>query len=551
MKEPGKQDPETSEPPRWLTPFFFVAGFAALAALVLVFLLHDAGRADLEQQPIADLTINLGGQPVREHCTTCHPGGSRPDPADLPSSRAPHPAIAPHRIDQLGCTACHLGEGMALDLEISHGLPGSGGRDILTGEDLQASCFRCHPPGPLPGGEEAWQGYQQFFAKACNTCHVFQPNAPGGYYGPDLIRIGTVFGLAAIQEAIREPRKAPVNSTMPRFPLSKKQVRQVSYFLKSLRGTPLYATPLQMQSGRIEFPQVDLVPTAPSLSAGERHLFRQQCLGCHKFGSYDGRIAPDLTYLGDQRSADDIRTFLLNPARLVPGSAMPGIPLEERTTGQLVTFLSEQAIGPVPAATGMHLYMQLCQRCHAAGGNGFGPIQPNLTRLPRAFADNAAFFHAVDDQRLIASLKNGIPGTSMPAYGRLLDTARLETLLDLIFAAFIGIERDEKIRQPPPPELSGILPGRAQIDAVYAENCQRCHGRFGSGKGTDYLEYLPRPRNLRNQPYFAALTDRRLVQSIHGGVPGTAMPAFRDHLEDRQIQGLVGKVRAFSGTEKP
>lgn len=551
METRSKQDKLAPNPPKWVSCFYFGACLAALAALVLVFLLHDAGRADLGKLPIADLTVHLGGEPVREHCTTCHPSGSRPDPADLASSIAPHPAIAPHRIDQLGCTACHLGEGMALDFEISHGLPGSGGRNILAGEDLQASCFRCHLPGPLVGAEQAWQGYQQFFARACNTCHVVRPGSRGGFYGPDLSGIGSVFGLPAIQEAIREPRKSPVNSTMPRFPLSKNQVRQISYFLKSLRGTPLYATPLQIQSGRIAFPEVDLLPPDVPLSAGERLLFRQQCLSCHKLGDHDGRIATDLTYIGGQRTADDIRTFLSNPARLVPGSAMPGLPLEETVAEELVSFLSREAIGPVPADNSRHLYMQLCQRCHAAGGDGYGPIQPNLARFPRAFTDNAGFFRTVDDQRLTNSLESGVSGTSMPGYGRLLGAAQIENLLDLIFAAFIGVDREDKVSQPPLPDPPVTSLAFSRIDELYGENCSRCHGRFGSGKGPDYLDYLPRPRNLRNRPFFAALTDHRIARSIHDGIPGTAMPAFRDHLDGPEIWGLVAKVRVFSGDGEP
>lgn len=548
MTAPGKPTQRPDEPPKWISPFFYGSGIVALAALLLVFLVSHSNRNKLHGQPIADLSIHLGVEPVREHCTTCHPAGSRPDPNALTRSIAPHPDIGLHRLDQLGCTACHLGEGMALDLKISHGLPGRGGRNILNGEDLQGSCFRCHPVGPLVGAEQAWQGYRQFFAKACNTCHVFRPHAVGGYYGPDLSRIGAVFGLAAIQEAIREPRKAPINSTMPRFPLSDKQVRQVSYFLKSLRGIPLYATPLELQSGRVEFPEIDLTPDV-SLADDERLLFQKQCLSCHQFRSYDGRIAPDLTYIGAQRTTSDIRTFLTNPARLVPDSAMPAIPLEKGAADRLVTFLSQEAVGPVPAGTSMHLYMQLCQRCHAAEGNGFGPIQPNLARFPRAFADNADFFQAIDKQRLNASLENGIPGTSMPAYGRLLDNDRRENLLDLIFAAFIGIERGDKVSPPTLPDQPGVPLGLAQVEALYAENCQRCHGAYGSGKGPDYLEYLPRPRNLRNKPFFSAITDQRIVRSIYAGVPGTAMPAFRHHLEDREIWSLVSKVRTFSGTE--
>lgn len=536
--------------PKWITPFFYTAAISALLAIFLVFLLHDANHQALDGYTVADLTINLSGQPIREHCTTCHPNGSRPDPGNLNQTVKSHPDIAPHRIEQLGCTACHLGEGMALDLKISHGLPGLGARQVLIGKDLQASCFRCHPPGILPGAEQAWNGYRQFFAKACNTCHVISSENPGGLYGPDLTAIGSILGLDQLQESILEPRKDLVNSRMPRFPLSKTQARQISYFLKSQTGTPFYTTPMQVQSGLARTADVDLLPAEKSLSKGESLLYQEQCLGCHKYKQFDGRIGPDLTYIGRQRDTQYLKTFLNNPTRLIPGSAMPRISMEEETESHLLQFLLKDAPDSITAMNSKQLYMQLCQRCHAAGGDGRGPIQPNLANFPRTFTENADFFRAVSDQRLLESLRKGIPGTSMPSYGKLLDEDQMDRLLNLIFAAFIELGRYEKAELTTLPKRPEIPAAQQLTEEIYKDNCARCHGAFGTGTGPEYLEHLPRPRNLRNQPYFATLTDQRIIRAIHDGIPGTAMPAFRDHLGGLALWALVDQVRIFSGTQE-
>jgi mono/diheme cytochrome c family protein len=533
--------------PKWITPFFYCSAGAALLALLLVFFQHDAERPALGGHAVADLTINLGGQPVREHCTTCHPAGSRPAAANGTRTVSPHPDITPHRTDQLGCTACHLGEGMALDLNVSHGL---GARRILTGKDLQATCFSCHPAGPLAGAEPVWNGYRQFHVKACTTCHATGAENPGGFYGPDLSEIGSVLGLDRLQEAILEPDREPVNSRMPRFPLSKNQARQISYYLKSLMGTPLYTTPMQVQAGLARSVAVDLPPRGTDLSDGETLLYRQHCLACHKYAAVDGRIGPDLSYIGRQREPDALKTFLDNPTRLIPGAAMPRIPMTAATERQLLQFLVADAVGPAPAGDSRQLYMHLCQRCHAAEGDGHGPIQPNLANFPRAFTGNADFFRAVGDERLLDSLRRGIPGTSMPGYGKLFDEQRSDRLLDLIFAVFIGLERQEKSEPTPLPQPPDRPTSQRQTDALFRENCARCHGAFGTGTGPDALDHLPRPRNLRNQPYFAAVADRRIARAVHDGVPGTAMPAFRDHLEARDIWSLVGKIRAWSRTQE-
>jgi len=51
-----------------------------------------------------------------------------------------------------------------------------------------------------------------------------------------------------------------------------------------------------------------------------------------------------------------------------------------------------------------HLYMTLCQRCHAAKGDGLGVIQPNLANFPRVFWKNGEFFRRVPDERMIKSI---------------------------------------------------------------------------------------------------------------------------------------------------
>ncbi len=161
-----------SEPqPRWITWFLMISGCLALVATLLVVVMATHNTLDHESRPIADITVNLNGREVREHCTTCHPQGARPAPADLTQIILPHPDIQPHLSEKLGCTGCHLGEGMALDQQISHGLPGLGARQVLTGKDAQASCYRCHELAPLAGAEKVWQGYQLFMAKGCSTCH--------------------------------------------------------------------------------------------------------------------------------------------------------------------------------------------------------------------------------------------------------------------------------------------------------------------------------------------------------------------------------------------
>lgn len=550
---------KAQNPSHWINRLLTAAALLACVAAVTVLYVGWQRDNDHRHELIADITVNLGGRPQREHCTTCHAGGGRAD-ATGEHAHHGHPDITPHSLERLGCTGCHLGEGMALDAQISHGLPGLGARTVLKGKDLQASCYRCHELAPLSGAEPAWRGYRLFLEKACDTCHHVAGLGEGGRFGPDLSTVGSHLGLAQLEEAIRDPKKEPANSIMPRFPLSGGQVTQLGYFLKSRVKDPFYATPMQVQYGLVTFPKL---PAA----ADESILQRNKCLACHQFGEDDGRIAPDLSYIGAQRSGDFLGAFLTNPARLIPGSAMPTVPLKEEERSRLLQMLSTEAIGPVlihvdeeesghgdhrdaPNPIAKHLYMALCQRCHAAGGNGFGPIQPNLAGFPRAFAGNAEFFRRTADERLARSIENGIPGTSMPPYGRLVEQENRERLLDLLFTAFIGAARHDKAQLPPLPTRVSVNLPAAKADILFDKLCQRCHGVAGTGTGPEHLKHLPRPRNLSNRPYFAALDDERITRAIADGIPGTAMPAFRQELRSEQLWAMVEKVRTFSKERK-
>lgn len=271
-----------------------------------------------------------------------------------------------------------------------------------------------------------------------------------------------------------------------------------------------------------------------------------KCLACHKFGVNDGRIAPDLSFVSVMRDAPYLEDFLRNPQIRIPGAIMPVILMEQAESLKLTAFLNHEARQEVQKRDDKTLYMIFCLRCHAADGNGRGLIQPNLARLPRPFRDNEDFFRRISTERIVRSIKQGIPGTSMPPYGALLSPEEIDGLIRLIFASFIGIPPDDKTPLPPLPGKTTAVPPPEELRALYRENCSRCHGRSGSGTGPDYLDYLPRPRNLTNSLFFAAIDDSRIMRSIRDGVPGSAMPAFGDTLADDELWGLVATVRRFA-----
>ncbi|HSB04368.1 MAG TPA: c-type cytochrome [Thermodesulfobacteriota bacterium] len=495
---------------------------------------------------IADITVNLSGIPYREHCMTCHPQGRAAKLPGQPMVSSKHPEIIPHSMDDLGCTGCHLGEGMARDPIISHGRVGVEARKVLAGEGVQASCYRCHELKPLPGAEKAWEGFQLFSANACDTCHNVD-GLTGGIYGPDLSAVGSSLSLRQIQDSIIDPKADPENSIMPKFSLSPDQVKAISYFLKSRMKESPYETPMvKMVRIKKQMQTTGKGPEKISHKAGEI-LREKKCLTCHKFQKEDGQIAPDLSYMAYMRDKNYIKDFLYSPGRRIPGAIMPSISLTREEEEEIVRSLQEKNIENHPYGMNpKHLYMMLCQRCHAAQGDGLGMIQPNLANFPRAFWKNGQFFRRIPDERIIKSIEKGIPGTSMPPYGELLEHETVNLIVDLLFREFIRADRKDKSPAPTLPQKPVSILTREKGRKEFTKYCSSCHGIAGNGKGPEYLKYLPRPRDLTNQPYFLSLTDERIALSVYYGVPGTAMHPLEGKISPESLWSFVNTIRELS-----
>jgi len=90
--------------------------------------------------------------------------------------------------------------------------------------------------------------------------------------------------------------------------------------------------------------------------------------------------------------------------------------------------------------------------------------------------------------------------------------------------------------------------------ATYDRWCAGCHGAEGKGDGPGAGIMIPRPRDfttgkyeIRSTPSGALPTDEDIRSVILDGMPGTAMPAWRDRFDDREVADLIGYLQSFSG----
>ena len=88
---------------------------------------------------------------------------------------------------------------------------------------------------------------------------------------------------------------------------------------------------------------------------------------------------------------------------------------------------------------------------------------------------------------------------------------------------------------------------------VYDRWCAQCHGEEGRGDGVAAGYMLPRPRDftralyqIRTTPSGALPTDADIRRVIDEGMPGTAMPGWKDRLSEAERAALVDYLKTFS-----
>ncbi len=184
--------------------------------------------------------------------------------------------------------------------------------------------------------------------------------------------------------------------------------------------------------------------------------------------------------------------------------------------------------GRVPTGVAIpSTYSTFCSSCHGAQGEG-------STAAP---AFDAAALQAMDTAELIQIISEGVAGTAMIGWNRVLSRAQIEEL-----ALFLQqLERAEPVATvsgwvaPDPSDPQSMLRAGAQ---VYAGACASCHGDNGSGG------YGP---VINSQQFLSRHDDARIRDAIINGGwrPMSQMPAFGSNLSAIELDALMAYIRAW------
>jgi sulfur oxidation c-type cytochrome SoxX len=549
----------------------------------------DAERAALEGRSprIEQIIVTaFGGKNQVDRCTTCHIGSDDPRFKDHAQPLRSHTFSEElgdrmvngkwerrHKFSDFGCTVCHDGQGRGLETLDAHGddhywpSPMLGYITQNWRADfkpklkdkafMQANCAQCHTEENFKGAPLVAKGRQLFFEKNCYGCHKIE-GMSAGTLGPDLSEVGKKFKLDYLWESIVEPRANSATSFMPKFNLSEEETKALVVFLKSRRGVNFSETSLDryraglnkekegspMMTGTAE---TKPVASGSLIALGEKLINDRSCLACHKLGNRDGGVAPDLSFEGllkdDKWTMDHFR----DPRSRISDSIMPTFNFPDGEYQAMTAYLMSLKTPP-PLIDPSGMYSSLCARCHGDLGDGKGMIAVYLDPYPRDLT-KAGFMSSKSDERLMASIRNGVAGTSMPAWGRVLNDDQIRGVLDHIRKNYVKEPaRQMKARQIP--DTNPVAVDAASIkrgEQIFMQRCTGCHGKKADGKGPNSIDMLPRPRNLRNADFVNAINDRRMFESILYGVQGTAMPPWVDYgLTPKDVGDLVNYLRSFN-----
>jgi cytochrome c oxidase cbb3-type subunit 3 len=103
--------------------------------------------------------------------------------------------------------------------------------------------------------------------------------------------------------------------------------------------------------------------------------------------------------------------------------------------------------------------------------------------------------------------------------------------------------------------IEAAAPGAESGKKLYRLYCTTCHGDGGRGDGLAARSLPVKPANHADGEAMRKLSDQFLFDIIAGGGPAVGksvyMPAWRNHLNEAQIQQLVDYIRGLPPTKPP
>ena len=197
-------------------------------------------------------------------------------------------------------------------------------------------------------------------------------------------------------------------------------------------------------------------------------------------------------------------------------------------------MFSARALAQDVRTTGKSLYDRRCATCHGVSGRADTPIAKLLQTPPRNFSDPVEMARLTDDQ-MYQAIKEGRPGTAMPAWGPVLSALQIGDLMDHI----------RSLTAPRPPTLTAEQLSVEIGRRIYKRDCAECHGTDGHSDTNAAKVLRPAPIKFADPVAMARLDDGRMYSAIKLGRPGTSMGGWGGLLNPAEIIDVMRYVRTL------
>jgi len=436
-----------------------------------------------------------------DRCVTCHLGIEDPTFAGAPQPFSSHPGtwLATHPSDRFGCTPCHDGQGQATDYRnAAHQPQPFVTRPMRPLETIEANCGVCHRAVDAPDAPRLDEGRALIVQSGCFSCHEI-PGFDGlTFHGPALDSIGFKVRPEWLRIWLKDPKSYLERSKMGNFRLSNDEITGLQAFLLSQRVI------VPLDSTTIDWPKAD--------TSNGRALFGElRCVSCHTVNGRGGTMGPELRRIGDKVRRDWLFSFLKDPHRVQPETAMLQYRLTDDQRRDLSAVLLDEYragdTGPEPppvayqdaraVAAGRAVFERRgCSSCHRLGSmKQAGRIGPNLAGIADRNPDelvfgNANVRHTADNYIFLKVLHPDalLQPSLMPTFGfARIDAARIALALASIRKTDLPSSY-VRTRPPPPPNR----PAGQFGELVTRYRCLSCHsiGGFGGDLSTVPLDRI-------------------------------------------------------------